>query len=65
MLTNVSQISTLINTRDSTRGELTILEITRQRANDAETHATQHTNDAQDSASDRNGGCDLRHVTLR
>jgi hypothetical protein len=50
MLTNVSQISNLINTRDSTWGELTIHEITRQRENDARTRVTQHADNARNSA---------------
>ena len=53
MLTNVSQISNLINTRDSTRGELTIHEITRQRENDARTRATQHADNTRNSAHDQ------------
>jgi hypothetical protein len=52
MLTNISQISNLINTRDSTQGELTIHEITRQRENDARTRATQHADDTQNRARD-------------
>jgi hypothetical protein len=53
MLTNVSQISNLINTRDSTRGELTIHKITRQRENDARTRATQHADNTRNSARDQ------------
>jgi hypothetical protein len=53
MLTNVSQLSNLINTRDSTRGELTIHKITRQRGNDARTRATQHTDNTRNSAHDQ------------
>jgi hypothetical protein len=54
MLTNVSQISNLINTRDSTRGELTIYEITRQCENDARhstltTHETARATNANDA----------------
>ena len=53
MQMNVSQISNLINTRDSTRGELTIHEITRQRENDARTRATQHADNTRNSAHDQ------------
>jgi hypothetical protein len=49
---NVSQISNLINMRNSTRGELTIHEITRQRENDARTRATQHADNTRNSAHD-------------
>jgi hypothetical protein len=54
MLMNVSQISNLINTRDSTRGELTIYEITRQRENDTRhsmltTHETMCATNANDA----------------
>jgi hypothetical protein len=53
MLTNVSQISNLINTRDSMRGELTIHEITRQRENDARIRATQYADNTRNSARDQ------------
>jgi hypothetical protein len=53
MLTNASQISNLINTRDSTRGEFTIHEITRQREDDARTRATQHADNTRNSARDQ------------
>jgi hypothetical protein len=52
MPTNVSQISNLINTKDSTRDELTIHEITRQRENDTRTRVTQHADDTRNRARD-------------
>jgi hypothetical protein len=53
MLTNISQISNLINTRDSMRGELTIHEITRPREDDARIRATQYADNTQNSVRDQ------------